>query len=74
MGESTSQVAERPRLEASHTRQNNQCECGAELQKYEIDHIIKLCGGGEDDMANADVKHVTCHAEKSGIKHLGAVS
>ena len=95
-GESASQVAERLRLEVSRprrhkwtdkerqiilARQNNRCECGAELEhasgqsvpEYEIDHIVRLCDGGVDTVANAEAKCVTCHAQKSEIERLGAV-
>ena len=88
-GESASQVAERLRLEVSRAsrhewtdterktilaRQNNQCECGAELaDHYEIDHVVRLCDGGKDCIDNANAKCVICHAEKSEMERLGAV-
>ena len=71
-GESASQVADRLRLEVSRisrhkwtdterktilARQNNQCECGAELaDHYEIDHVVRLCDGGKDIIDNVDAK------------------
>ena len=88
-GESGSQVAERLRLEVSRicrrqwtnterqtilARQNNQCECGAGLTgDYEIDHIVRLCDGGDDSIDNVNAKCVACHAEKSEMERLGAV-
>ena len=87
-GESGSQVAERLRLEASRicrqqwtnterqtrlARQNNQCECGAELTgDCEIDHIVRLCDGGDDSIDNVNAKCVACHAYKSEMERLGA--
>ena len=57
------------------SRHGHKCECGTELTKEntEIDHIVRLCDGGEDTVANAVAKCITCHAEKSEIERLGAI-
>ena len=55
-------------------RQRDQCECGAELSdRYETDHVVRLCDGSEDSIDNSEAKCVTCHAENSEIERLGAV-
>lgn len=57
------------------SRQGHKCECGVELTKEntEIDHVVRLCDGGEDTVDNAVAKCITCHAEKSEIERLGAI-
>ena len=39
--------------------------------KCEIDHIARLCNGGQDSTANVDTKFMTWHSAKSKIGRLG---
>ena len=57
-------------------KQDCKCECGVELTgrtTYEIDHVVRLCDGGQDTCDNVVAKCKTCHAEKSEIERLGAI-
>ena len=39
----------------------------------EIDHVVRLCDGGQDTCDNVVAKCKTRHAEKSEIERLGAI-
>ncbi len=63
--------------------------CGHEIdgasERWEVEHIIPLAQGGDDDLSNCAPAHVACHKEKTRVnaadtarakrrqaKHLGA--
>ena len=48
------------------TRQQGKCaDCGDELGKAEIDHLVPLCKGGSDDLGNLQALCSQCHGAKS---------
>ena len=52
---------------------NPKCCLKGKLQEYDIDHVIPLCQGGQDDPSNFQAICPACHRRKTERDLLTAV-